>query len=266
MKPLTRVFFAVVALVGLATGAVLLSAPGSTADYFPWPVNPPQTAVFLGAGYLGTGITLLLMLLLARSWAEMRLIVPPIVVFALAMIGATLLHADRFLWDRPVTWIWLGLYGVVVLGCVVVGLIERGQRRARIGVGLMPGERIVLVVIGLLTLGWAAPMYVAPDFGLLVWPWGLTHLTARVVAGWIAVGATLALVGGEANDARGIRLAMLGWVITAALFLLSSVLNLAAFTDDVKRAIFFTGLAASIYGALWLLVRVQRRVAIAPLS
>ena len=265
MKLLTRVFFAVVAFVGLVTGGVLLAAPGSTDQYFAWAISPPQTALFIGAGYLGTGITLLLILAMARTWSEARLIIPPIIVFATSMIGATLLHADRFLWDRPVTWLWLGLYGVIVVGSVAVMLTERGQRRGFTGVGLTRAERVVLIALGLLTLAWAVPMYAAPQFAALVWPWALTPLTARIVAGWIAVGATLALVGGESNDARGLRLTMLGWTITVVLFILSSVINLGAFQDDARRWIYVGGLTASVVGAVWLLVRMQRRLALAPL-
>src|SRR4051794_37500795 len=78
LSAVARVYFGVVGAIGLVTGAALLLAPGSTADYFAWPIAPPQTATFMGAGYLGTGITLLILLFLGRSWTDVRLIVPPI--------------------------------------------------------------------------------------------------------------------------------------------------------------------------------------------
>ena len=90
LRAIARGYFAVVGAIGLLTGVVLLAAPGATADYFAWPIAPPQTAVFMGAGYLSTGITLFILLFLGRSWADVRLILPPIAVFASAMIGATL--------------------------------------------------------------------------------------------------------------------------------------------------------------------------------
>ena len=30
------------------------------------------------------------------------------------MLTATGLHTDRFFWDRPQTWLWSGLYGVIL--------------------------------------------------------------------------------------------------------------------------------------------------------
>src|SRR5262249_22354125 len=124
---LTRGYFVVVGLIGVATGVVLLAAPGATADYFAWSITPAQTAIFMGAGYLGTGITLLLGLALARDWREIWLILPPIATFAVVMLLATVLHADRFFWDRPVTWAWMGIYALVVCGAVLLLVRERGR-------------------------------------------------------------------------------------------------------------------------------------------
>jgi hypothetical protein len=256
LRSIARVYFAVVGAIGLLTGVVLLVAPGATADYFAWPIAPPQTAVFMGAGYLATGITLFILLFFGRLWADVRLFIPPIAVFAGLMIGATLLHADRFLWDRFVTWLWLGLYGVIVLGAIVLWVAHRTVRPS---IPLPLGERVALIAVGMLIATWAVPLYVAPVATAAIWPWPLTPLTGRVVAGWVSVGAVLAVLAGTLNDTRGLRLPLVGWTITVLCFLVTSTLGVP-FTSEPRVLVYFASLAMSIGGSLWLLARVQRRL------
>ena len=259
LQPIARGYFAAVGAIGLLTGAVLLVAPGTTADYFAWSIAPAQTAVFMGAGYLGTGITLFILLLLGRIWTDVRLIVPPIAVFACSMIGATLLHADRFLWDRAVTWLWMGLYVVIVAGAGVLVWAHRQQRRDGPLIPLALGERVALIAVGALTATWAIPLYAAPAATAAIWPWALTPLTGRVIAGWVAVAATLAIAAGWANDTRGLRLPLLGWTITVAAFLVTSALGVPI-TGEPRTVVYFASLAGSVVGSIWLLARVQRRL------
>jgi hypothetical protein len=261
----TRLYFAVVGLVGLVTGAVLLLAPATTGEYFSWPIQPPQTAVFMGAGYLGTGVTMGIGLFLARSWAEARLIIPPIMVFAASMVAATLIHADRFLWDRFITWLWLGLYCLIVLGAIGIQLLERRRGGVSGGPPLSRMERAALFAVGAVTMAWALPLFVAPAFGSALWPWMLSPLTARVIAGWVGVAATLALVAGAVGDTPSVRLPLLGWTITVMLFLIASALNLGAFSQgDLRTPVYFAALIASVVGAAWLLARVQARLRSGP--
>ena len=266
MSLVTRLYFAVVAVVGLVTGAVLLLAPATTGEYFAWPISPPLTAVFMGAGYLGTGVTMAIGLLMARTWGEARLIIPPITVFAASMVAATLLHADRFLWNRLITWLWLGLYCVIVLGAIGIQLIERRRGPATNGARLPPPERVALLAVGVATAAWAVPLFVAPTVGAALWPWTLSPLTARVIAGWVAVAATLALIASARGDSASIRLPLLGWTITVALFLIASLANRGGFISgptgelDLRTLTFFGALIVSVVGSLWLLARVRSRL------
>jgi hypothetical protein len=258
LQPLARVYFAVVGVIGVLTGAVLLAAPANTAEYFVWPVEPPATVIFMGAGYLGTGITLLILLFRARTWTDARLILPPIGVFALAMLGATMIHADRFLWNRPVTWLWAVLYCVILVGVGLLMRIHRHARSSRRPEPLTRGECIALIVVGVAVAAWAVPLYAQPALGSILWPWAMGALSMRVVAGWISVAAVLGIIGGLVGDSRSLRLPLLGWAITVAAFLVAALFTVPL--HDVRAVVYFTGLGVSLVGSIWLLVRIQRRL------
>lgn len=254
MSTLARLYLAVLGLVGLLTGGVLVARPDQTADYFVWPINPPATAMFIGAGYLGTGLTLLLALAAAQSWTQIRLFVLPVAVFAATMLLATGLHADRFFWDRPQTWLWIGLYLLILVGAIVLSLTERGRPDDWRGRRLPGNQALLLALAGLAMAAWAAALFIAPTLAGSLWPWTLTSLTARVVGGWVAVGAALGIAAALAGDLASTRLPLTGWVITVALFLLAGAANLSIMApDDPNTWLYFGALGLSVPGALWLL-------------
>ncbi|HZT07635.1 MAG TPA: hypothetical protein VFC51_11435 [Chloroflexota bacterium] len=261
LRAVAQVYFGIVGIIGLITGAVLIALPASTESYFAWPIAPAQTALFMGAGYLGTGLTLLGILAFGRSWSDARLIVPPVAIFAFTMIGATLLHRDRFFWDRIVTWLWLGLYFVILAGAAGVELAHRHAATDDPIIAMTRWERAALVTVGILTAAWAVPLYVAPAVASSLWPWTLSPLTSRVVAGWIAVAAALALTGGLLNDARSLRLPLLGWLITVLAFLVTSAASMPkASRAGMLASVYFAALGFFVLGSLWLLARIRRRL------
>lgn len=231
----------------------------NTADFFAWPIAPPQTARFMGAGYLGTGIVLLAGLSVG-SWRAIRLIVPPVLVFALTMVAATLLHADRFRWDRAIAWVWLGLYVVIVLGAVGIAALEAARTRVpESGVGLSATERWALTTAGLAMAAWSLAFFFVPTLADVLWPWALTPLTSRVVAGWVAVGAVLALVAARAGAAEEIWLPAAGWALSVGLFVAVSLLYLEAFAGGIFHVgLYFAALTLSVLGAIYLVVRARR--------
>jgi hypothetical protein len=256
----TRIYLAIVACVGLVTGVVLLKAPDTTGDYFAWSITPANTAIFMGAGYLGTGVTLVWGLVSGAGWTGARLIVRPVMMFASIMIAATLLHADKFRWDRAVTWLWLGAYAVVILGALVVEGLERRRAPLIQGAILPAPERTALVVVGLTTGAVALLLFAAPEIAEMVWPWQLSPLTSRILAGWTAVAATLALLAARSGDSASLRLPLVGWLVTVGLFLEASALSWSGpGLADVRTLTYFAALAGSMMGAIWLGLRVFRR-------
>lgn len=191
-----------VALTALATNQLyVLSA--HTEDWFAWTIRPPLTAAFLGGGY-AAGCLLVLLALRARAWAQARVPVLTVVVFAWLTLLATLLHLDRFHFGadgqvaRAAAWFWLAVYVVVPAGLTALAV---AQQRAP---GTDPPRRdpaatwlvTAFAAQGLLMCAVGAALFVAPGTADRLWPWPLTPLTARVVAAWLVafgVAAVLAL-------------------------------------------------------------------------
>ena len=178
-------------LLSIITGPVLFLLPNSTDVYFAWTIKNPLTPAFMGACYFAAGIVVLLALRSGR-WSVARMVMPSVMVFAVMMLLATLLHTNIFNWAHPVAWAWLAVY--VIAAPVSIALFlwteRRYQRPTTRGVTLPPLARALSVVFaGLLAIVGVA-LYVLPQQVAAYWPWPLTPLTARVVGGWILAIAT----------------------------------------------------------------------------
>lgn len=138
---------------------------------------------------------------MGRYWHRVAVGFPAVTTFTVAMLLATLLHWSRFDLHQFPFQLWLGLYIVTPFLVPVIWLRNRaadpGTPEAhdvlvpalvRWGTRLLGLGLLTIVVVG----------FVFPSVLIAVWPWALTPLLARVLAGWgalIAVGTLV--VGGE---------------------------------------------------------------------
>jgi hypothetical protein len=188
--PATRVV-AVVILPFLAIAAVLLYVfPTRTGELFAWAIAPPMSAYLLASAYVG-GIWFFARVALERRWHRVRHGFPAVVVFAGALLVATLLHLDRFSQNLSF-WTWLTLYATTPF--LVAGLAFV-QRRSDPGlpdepdVSIPPVARFGLAAVGAAAFAFGAVLFLAPQILLEQWAWDLTPLTAEVT------GAVLSLTG-----------------------------------------------------------------------
>lgn len=176
----------------LGTGLILTLFTRRTADLFAWPIDPPMTAAFLGAGYLAS-VGFQLVAAREREWARARVAVTATLVFTALTTVATFLHFDRFNHDSDeplallVTWAWIAIYvGVppVMTFLLVRQLRVPGGDPPRteafpLGFRLvLGGQSAVMIVLG-------AMLFVTPAATADLWPWQLTPLTARAVGAWL---------------------------------------------------------------------------------
>jgi hypothetical protein len=196
-------WIAALVLLFLADAAqVLLLVPGQTRALFAWPIQPAVTAAILGSAYVA-GSYFFIRVVTGTPWHLVAGGFPPVIVFVWMAGVATLLHLDR-LNDSGLPLIaWVALYVVTPLLVPVIYLSNRSRARPPpAGRQLQDGMRLLLGLSGGAVLIAALVAFVSPATIIETWPWQLTPLTLRVVAGvfglYGTVGITVALSGGAA--------------------------------------------------------------------
>ena len=207
VSPLFRAWLAVEVLFGVAALLSVARAPADTATNFAWPIRPTVMAATLGAFYLSLSPVLVLVLV-ARRWSMIRVIVIPGLVFTTAELVATILHWDKFSVGTLPFDVWLASY-VLPPPIYLAGYLWH-QRRG----GVPPLEaplprpfRLLVVVLGAFVTLDAAIGFVHPRYFMGSFPWDLTPLTTRALCGWLLVLGTVLLFIGRENDRDRVRLA-----------------------------------------------------------
>lgn len=238
--PAMRQLLYIAAFLVFLAGLVLFVFPLRTAEWFAWTVNPPMTAVFLGAAYWASA-GLEIMGARSASWGAARLAVWPVFIFTTLTLGVTLLHLDRFHLspaNAPLaqfaTWAWLAIYAVVPVAMVVISRIQirsrpvvpntsTAERRPVLPAALrwmLGGIAGVLLLYGVALL--AVPVYAA-----MWWPWQLSELTARAVGAWLIGLGWAAGQGQLSADLRSVRPVAL----TSVAFVILQVIALLRYGD-----------------------------------
>jgi hypothetical protein len=177
----------VVGLLALAivNGLFLYLVPGRAEFDYAWAIKPPINAAFFGAGYLAGTVATALVVFRARSWRSLRILPLPLAVLSVTLLAATAIHRDRFFWDYPPTWIWTVVYVSVPLLVLGFWLVqERAGGPAPAADPRLDALRARSAVLGALLTAGGLALFLAPAQMADLWPWPLTPLLARVIAGW----------------------------------------------------------------------------------
>ncbi|MGX1160767.1 hypothetical protein FBY31_0864 [Arthrobacter sp. SLBN-100] len=234
IAPMRWLLYVAAFLVFLA-GLVLFVFPLRTDEFFAWTVNPPMTAVFLGAAYWSsaglevTGAR-------SASWDSARLAVWPVCIFTTLTLGVTLLHIDRFHLSsnaaptaQTATWAWLAIYALVPVAMLVISRMQvRSLTPAPESVTagrpvLPPALRLLLAGIAGVLLFYGVALLAVPTLAAAWWPWTLSELTARAIGAWLVGLGWAAAQGQFSRDLRTVRpvaLTSVAFVILQALALL----------------------------------------------
>ena len=110
------VFVSVLALI-------LLMAPDLMVSLWPWKITRLLAQIY-SAPFLAYGISSLMISRL-RTWAEIRVVVTAIFVFALGVLLASLIHITLFTFGNISAWIWFGgfLSATIMLGLLTIQAI-----------------------------------------------------------------------------------------------------------------------------------------------
>ena len=208
VRPGTRWLLTAFAVLTLLAVVQLLVLADLAERYWAWPIHTELTAVFLGAAY-AAGLVLSVLALRQHRWSRMRVPLLTVTAFTWLTAAPTLVHLHRLNlvsgtpYARVVAWVWLAVYVLVPLACVVV--VSRQERRwtpEEPVLRPMPGwlaavlavEGVVLAAAGavLFVGGMAVHHHMPTSVGF--WPWELMPLSAQVVGAWLlALGLAAAL-------------------------------------------------------------------------
>jgi len=181
---------AVIAILVLAW-IVLFLFPSDTDHRFAWTIDSRMTVMLMGAGY-GSAIYFFVRVLTERRWHRVTLGFIPTTVFTWMMLGATVLHWDRFRHGSTPFLLWFWVYLLTPILVPAVWFLNRSHdpRMLEERDAIFPRWiRVAMAVAGIAMAAVAAWMYVVPGSAASVWPWSLTPLTARAVAAFVALPA-----------------------------------------------------------------------------
>ncbi|HUS13896.1 MAG TPA: hypothetical protein VM536_02660 [Chloroflexia bacterium] len=194
--PEIRVVGAIIVLVLIVASAILYLMPTRTGDFFAWTINPTMTPMLMGAGYLSGG-WFFFRAVRATRWHHITWGFPAITAFVWFMGLATFLHYEKFNHTHVSFYAWLFLY--VVTPFLVPALWFRNRvtdpgTPDPVDVVVPAQIRQISMIAGGVMLAIALFLFLVPDVAISIWPWKVTPLTARVVAGWFALPGVVGLV------------------------------------------------------------------------
>src|SRR5260370_31535329 len=200
--PETRWVSVIIVPFLVAACVILYLFPDHTKELFAWDIQPRMSAMMLGAAYIGGAYFFVRVAAFAR-WHWVKIGFLPVNLFASLMGIATILHWDRFNHSHISFFAWAALYFTTPF---IVFLLWLRNRSTDPGPNKSPGRRVprlvrlVIGIVGSLTLLTSIFLFLQPGFMISTWPWQLTPLTARVM------GALFALTGvGELGIALDVR-------------------------------------------------------------
>ena len=236
-----------------AAFVILYLFPGRTEELWAWTIEPTMTPMFMGGGYLA-GAWFFARVATARAGHQALAGLVGTSLFATMLLGATILDWDRFNHDHVSFWAWLGLY--VATPPLLPWLWARNRRTdprvPSADEALVPVTvRMALTVAGTVTLLFALVMFVWPSAVIERWPWALSPLTARVLAGFVAFPAAMMALFG--TDPRWSSFELPAETATIGLALILAATFRAG--DEFRGSA--AGYAAALAVALALLVALQ---------
>jgi hypothetical protein len=196
MERLTRTVLAVGTALTAGTGVGLWLLARETADYWAWTIGAPPSAAFLGAGFAGAAVSLVLALR-SRRGACARPVLVSAVTFTTLALAITLRHVHELklgegaALPRSVAWVWLVVYvALPPFALASLALELRGGEREPRALPLLAGERIALGALGGALGVLALPLVAEQQDTLDVWPWPLSPLAGALVGAWLLSAAT----------------------------------------------------------------------------
>jgi hypothetical protein len=163
--------------------------PDRTTEFFAWTIRPEMTPVVMGAGY-GAGVYFFYRVSVATEWHTVAAVFPGIATFTWLMAAATVLHWEKFNHAHHTFVLWVVLYAATPLVVPAVWAHNGRTDTGHTGPDDVAVPRAVRVgggALGVVATASALALFAVPGPLIEAWPWTLSPLTARVLAGWFAL-------------------------------------------------------------------------------
>lgn len=173
-----RVFMLIEIGILAPTGAGMFFAVERTQSVWPWELTPFNSR-FIGGFYLAAALAAAIILVHGR-WAPARVLTSLAFAFTGLVLLVSIIHADRFFFDKPLAWVWFALYGLLPF---YTGYALWTHRRLR--AATMQASRWLLVVVaisGVLMGAYGLGLLVAPVTLTGFWPWPVDAFHGRLYA------------------------------------------------------------------------------------
>jgi hypothetical protein len=189
IQPFTRIVAAVIVPFLVLAFLILYLSPERSGERFAWAIQPPMTAMFMGAGYIG-GAWLFINAIFGRRWHRVAPGFWPVTTFTVSMLLATIIHWELFDLTHFPFILWLILYVVTPFLVPLTWLLNRSvdpgaPEESDVVVPTM--ARRSLLVLGVVLLAFALGGFTNPGWLIDLWPWTISTLTARTMSGWLAL-------------------------------------------------------------------------------
>ena len=178
----------------VANGIFLYGLPQLAATWYAWPIKPAINAAFMGTGYLIGVVGIIPTLFVVRSWRSLLVPLNAFFVLAAMHVIVTLMHAEKFRWDYPLTWAWMFVYTVIP-----IGVVRTHMRQARVTSTSLARKKLhisspAFLCLGVIVMILAIGLFTVPQALAAVWPWPITPLLARVFSSWYTFMALLLIL------------------------------------------------------------------------
>jgi hypothetical protein len=186
-----------------------------------------------------SGATFMVGCILARRWAEVRVVVVGIAIWTGMLFVVSLLYLDQFDFTRSQAWVWFGAYLVYPLIAIWLTWMHRGDAQSRgesllptrpAGSGLPKWVRRYLLSQGLVMIVLALALLLAPGLMVPIWPWKITPLLAQIYSAPFLSYGVMSLLLAYAREWSEIRIAVVAILIFTAGVLIASLIHLALFS------------------------------------
>lgn len=224
--PLTRVVAVGVIFILLLAVLALYLFPDFTDQNFAWTIKPRMMAMAIGAGYL-MGAYFFARVLTARRWHHVASGFLAITAFTIGMALATILHVDRFHQGDWHFYLWSVTY---VITPFLVPFVWWRNQQTDPGVPeaddlVVPQLMRTAAVGGIGALLVGVVIFTLPQLAIIIWPWTLTLLTARILAGWLMLPAIGGLYLARERRWSGWRVLFETVTVGALFFLIAMVFS-----------------------------------------